>query len=300
VRRWTWWAGAMVAAVVVPALGVVPISHASGATGAVRVVAAENQYGNVAAQIGGRYVSVTSIESNPNTDPHDYEVSPRIAGQVAGAQLVIQNGLGYDSFMNRLEASAPAGGRKVVDVQHLLGLPDSTSNPHVWYDPKTMPLVAAAIGAQLSAIDPAHATTYAANVARFDASLVPWTDLIAAFRAQHPGTLVATTEPVANDLLDAMGVVNRTPFSFQSAVMNGTDPSPQDIAQVRALFPAHAVGALVYNSQVTDAVTQSIRAAAQHAGVPVVGVSETMPATSNYQSWMLRETRAIQAAVLRP
>jgi hypothetical protein len=105
----------------------------------IRVVAAENEYGNVAAQIGGKYVSVTSVESNPNTDPHTYEVSPGVAQAVSAAQVVIQNGVGYDDFMTKIESASANSKRRVIDVQHLLGLPDSTPNPHLWYNPTTCP-----------------------------------------------------------------------------------------------------------------------------------------------------------------
>ncbi|MGH8995519.1 MAG: metal ABC transporter solute-binding protein, Zn/Mn family [Acidimicrobiales bacterium] len=266
--------------------------------GAVAVVAAENEYGNVAAQVGGRYVQVSSVESNPNTDPHAYEVSPGVASEVAKAGLVIQNGVGYDSFMNKLEVASPSSKRKVVDVQQLLGLPDSTPNPHLWYDPKTMPAVVTAIEKDLAALDPAHSGYFRANVAKFDASLKPWLQAIAAFKAKYAGTTAATTEPVADYLLQAMGVDNLTPFAFQADIMNGTDPTPQDIAQENGFFTKHQVKLFAYNQQVVDSLTASIRANAHKADVPVVAVYETMPTPGyDYQSWMLAETNAIQAAV---
>jgi zinc/manganese transport system substrate-binding protein len=121
----------------------------------IRVVAAENEYGNVAAQIGGKYVSVTSVETNPNTDPHTYEVSPGVAQAVSAAQLVIQNGVGYDVFMTKVESASPNSTREVIDVQSLLRLPDSTPNPHLWYDPTTMPKVANALAHDLATLRPA-------------------------------------------------------------------------------------------------------------------------------------------------
>ena len=122
-------------------------------SGDIRVVAAENEYGNVASQIGGRYVSVTSVESNPNTDPHTYEVSPGVAQAISSAQLVIQNGVGYDDFMTKIESASANPKRRVINVQHLLGLPDSTPNPHLWYSPKTMPKVATALADDLSTLN---------------------------------------------------------------------------------------------------------------------------------------------------
>jgi zinc/manganese transport system substrate-binding protein len=277
-----------------------PSGTTTGGAGAVvSVVAAENEYGNVAAQIGGRYVHVVSVESNPNTDPHTYEVSPSVAREVSAAQLVIQNGVGYDTFMNNIESASPSSKRKVIDVQHLLGLPDSTPNPHLWYDPKTMPAAAKAMGADLAALQPAHAAYFQANVTKFDASLGPWDDAIATFKAKYGGTPAATTEPVADYLLQAMGINNLTPFVFQADIMNGTDPPPQDIALENSFFSNHAVRVFVYNQQVVDSLTSSIRANAQKAGVPVVGVYETMPTPGyDYQSWMLAETQAIHKAVV--
>ncbi len=161
-------------------------SSSPGAGGLIRVVAAEDQYGNVAAQIGGRFVSVTSIEKNPNTDPHTYEVNPGVAEAVSAAQLVIQNGLGYDDFMTKVEAASDDPSRRVINVQHLLALPDSTPNPHLWYSPKTMPVVADAVAADLATLQPAHGAYFRANAARFVTSLRPWVTAIARFKASFP------------------------------------------------------------------------------------------------------------------
>ena len=269
---------------------------ASPAEGRVRIVAAENEYANVAAQIAGPYASVTSVENNPNIDPHSYEVSPSVAQAVAGATVVIQNGLGYDSFMNRIEAAGGGPGQKVIDVARLLHLPDRTANPHLWYSPATMPAVALALAADLSALEPAHSSYFKASAGRFIASLRPWLAALAALKAVHGA--VATTEPVADYLLQAAGVANLTPSPFQADIMNGVDPSPQGVAFVRALLTGHLVGALVYNQQVTDSITEGFIATAHRAGVPVVGVYETMPEPGyDYQSWMLAEVRAVQAAL---
>ena len=266
--------------------------------GVVSVVAAESQYGDVAAQVGGRYVRVTSVVNNPNTDPHNYELSPRVASAVAGAGLVIVNGVGYDAFMGRVESAAPSRTRRTLLVQHLLGLPDSTPNPHLWYRPTTMLKVAGAVATELGNLAPAHAVYFRANAARFNASLQPWLSAIASFRARHGGADVATTEPVADYLLEALGLHNRTPCAFQVDVMNGTDPTPQDGALVEGLLARRQVKAFVYNQQVVDALTASVRAAAVKAHVPVVGVYETMPGSGyHFQSWMSAETAAIAAAV---
>jgi zinc/manganese transport system substrate-binding protein len=264
----------------------------------INAVGAENEYANVLGQIGGRYVHVSSILNNPNTDPHTFESSPSVAEEVSAAQLIVQNGVGYDTFMNKIESASPNSARKVIVVQSLLGLPNSTPNPHLWYNPKTMPAAAKAMADDLSDLQPAHTAYFQANLKRFDSSLAPWFGAIAAFKAQHKGVAVATTEPVADYLLTAMGIKNLTPWQFQADIMNGTDPTPQDVSLEEGFFTKHQVKVFCYNEQVTDPLTDSIRQTALAARVPVVGVYETMPAPGyDYQSWMMTELNAIEKAI---
>jgi zinc/manganese transport system substrate-binding protein len=283
-------------AIVMAGCGVARLDAAPG--GRILAVGAENQYANVIAQIGGRYVSTLAIESNPNTDPHSYEASPSVAEVISGARLVVQNGLGYDTFMERIESASPSSQRKVIDVQRLLGLPDSTANPHLWYRPQTMPALARALATELSAIQPAHATYFLANAAAFERSLRPWYEALEQLASEYPHTPVASTEPVGDYMLEAAGTVNLTPFSLQADIMNGVDPAPQDVTLQNSLFAQHRVKAFVYNQQVTDSLTQSFLESAKHAGVPVVGVYETMPTPGyDYQSWMLAEVHALHRAL---
>jgi zinc/manganese transport system substrate-binding protein len=266
--------------------------------GAIAAVAAENEYANVIEQIGGRYVKVTAVESNPNTDPHTYEASPSIATAVGAAKLVVQNGVGYDSYMEKIESATPDSSRKVIDVQKLLGLPGSTPNPHLWYKPTTMPAVAAALAADLSALQPAHAAYFQARAKAFDESLQPWLAALAQFSRRYPNTLVATTEPVADYMLEAAGARNLTPFSMQADIMNGTDPAPQDVTLQEHLIGGREVKVFVHNQQVTSSLTESFVKLAQRTGIPVVGVYETMPVPGyDYQSWMLAEVKALEEAV---
>jgi zinc/manganese transport system substrate-binding protein len=266
--------------------------------GAIAAVGAENQYANVISQIGGRYVTVAAIMTNPNTDPHSFEASARVAQTVSRADLVVQNGLGYDDFMGKIESAAPSSSRKVIDVQRLLGLPDSTSNPHLWYGPQTMPAVAEALVDDLSALAPAHAAYFRANGRRFDRSLQPWLRSLRQFSSRFPGAAVATTEPVGDYMLQAAGVRNATPFSLQADVMNGTDPAPQSISAQDNLFARRKVKVVLYNEQVTDSLTRSFLDAARRAGIPVVGVYETMPTPGyDYQSWMMAELSALEQAL---
>jgi zinc/manganese transport system substrate-binding protein len=290
--------GAAIVGAFVLALGSAELSPAAAAAGkTVVAVGAENEYANVIGQIGGRYVSVSAIMSNPNTDPHTFEASPSVAQVVSAAQLVVQNGVGYDSFMNKIESASPSSTRKVIDVQTLLGLPGSTSNPHLWYSPRTMPAVAKAIASDLSALLPADAAYFASNLRTFNASLQPWFRAIAQLKAKYAHTPVATTEPVADYMLQAAGIANLTPWVLQADIMNGVDPSPQGVSLEQSFLSQHKVKAFIYNQQVTDSVTEGFLALATRNSVPVVGVYETMPTPGyDYQSWMLAEVHALENA----
>ena len=267
------------------------------AAATIHAVGIENQYANVISQIGGEYVSVTAIQSNPGTDPHAFEASPAVARELAAAQLVVRNGVGYDGWARKILRANRNAQRRVIVVQDLLHLPENTPNPHLWYKPETMPVVAQAVAASLSELDPAHAATFAANVRRFDASLKPWYQAIARFKTRFGGTPVAVTEPVADYLLEAAGCDIKTPWKLQAAIMNGTDPAPQDVSAQNQLLQRHQVRVFVYNQQVTNSLTASFLSRAQAAKIPVVGVYETMPAGYHYQSWMLAEVNALRNAV---
>src|ERR1700681_1824049 len=193
-------------------------------TATIVAVGAENEYANVIGQIGGKYVNVTAIESNPNTDPHSFEASASVAQAVSRAELVVQHGLGYDTYMNKIEAATP-GAKRVAGA--------------------------------LAPVPPSHAVYYTANAAAFDRSLQPWYQAIAKFKAAYPGTPVATTEPVGDYLLQAAGADNLTPFTFQADVMNGVDPAPQYVSLENKLFSGRKVKVFLYNQQVTDSLTVS-------------------------------------------
>jgi zinc/manganese transport system substrate-binding protein len=290
-------AGVLAVALLAGACSTTP-SSAAGSTARIVAVGAENEYANVISQIGGRYVTAEAIMSNPNTDPHTFEASTQVAEEVSAAQLVVQNGVGYDDFMSEIENADPSSSRQVIDVQQLLGLPTSTPNPHLWYSPSTMPKVAAAIAGALAKIDPAHRSYFLANATAFDNSLKPWDAAIAALKSAEGGSGVATTEPVADYMLQAAGLDNETPFPFQADIMNGVDPSPQDVATEQSLFTEHKVKVFVYNQQVTDTLTDSLLSLCQREHIPVVGVYETMPVPGyDYQSWMLAEVDAISNAI---
>ncbi|UNC14001.1 MULTISPECIES: metal ABC transporter solute-binding protein, Zn/Mn family [Acidiphilium] len=279
--------------------GLVAAPWIARAAGRIPAVGIESQYADVIAAIGGDRVEVAAIETNPNADPHGFEASPAVARRIAAARLVVLNGLGYDSWARRIirATAGSARGRHVIAAQDVLGLPDATRNPHIWYDPAAMPKVAAAIAQALAAIDPAGAAVYRRNLAAFEASLAPWRAAIGAFRAQHAGIRAAVTEPVGNDLFRAMGIAVATPWSLQAAVMNGTDPAPQDIAVQEKLLRRREVSFLGYNRQVIGPLTRAMLDAARAAQVPVVALYETMPAGFHFGGWMLAETAAVTGAV---
>ncbi|HTR74714.1 MAG TPA: zinc ABC transporter substrate-binding protein [Solirubrobacterales bacterium] len=273
-------------------------SHAdASAEGKIAAVGAENEYANVIEQIGGRYVDASAIESDPNTDPHTFEASASVAQQVAGADVVVQNGLGYDTYMEKIESASPSSGRKVIDVQELLGLPDSTPNPHLWYKPTTMLAVARRLAADFGELQPAHKAYFEANLRKFEASLRPWLEGLEEFSKKFPGAAVATTEPVADYMLEAAGIENLTPFTMQADIMNDADPAPQAVALQESFFSEKKADAFVYNQQVTDSITEKFLASAADNGVPVVGVYETMPTGYTYQRWMEAELKALEEAV---
>ena len=255
----------------------------------IAVLGTENFYADLLAQIGGPRVRATSLLNDPNADPHAYESDPQAAAAVADARLVVVNGLGYDDFMQKLLGASPDPARVVIDVQQLLGLADGV-NVHVWYDPATMPKVAAAAADALGRLDPRNAAYFAAREQAYLASLKPITDKIAELKARYAGTPIAFTEDVAGYLTDQIGLVVKTPVGFMKAVEEGTDPAPADVAAERDLFTSKSVKALLYNSQVTSPATQSIHDLAAQNGIPIVGVAETIPPEyHSYQAWQLGE-----------
>jgi len=293
-------------AAIAPALVVAGVLLSSCGTsavvskGVIQAVGAENQYANVISQIGGRYVQVRAVMSNPSTDPHTYEASTSVAQEIASAQLVVQNGVGYDAFMNQLESASPNSSRHVISVQSLLGLANDTKNPHLWYNQKTMSMVASAVRTELTKLQPNHANYFSAQLKIFTTSMASLASATATFRSTFAGVKVAVSEPVADYLLQALGLTNKSPFRFQADVMNGIDPSPEDIALQENLFTHHKVRVFCYNAQVSSPVTQSLRTLAQSSGVPIVAVYETMPTPGfNYQSWMLAEIAALTKALTK-
>jgi zinc/manganese transport system substrate-binding protein len=264
----------------------------------IQIVAAENMYGDVARQIGGGEVTVTSILSNPNQDPHLFEITASVARAVAAARIVISNGAGYDPWMARLLAATPAPERRGIVVADLAGT-RTGDNPHIWYDPDIMARFAAVLAATLASLDGAHAATYAHNLQQFDRSLQPVRAAIAALRATRQDTSVTATEPVFDYMFAALGMRVHN-ARFQLAVMNDTEPSASGVAAFENSLTGHEVKLLVYNSQAADPVADRMRQIAREAGIPVVPVTETEPAGVDYQHWMLKDVQAVAQALGAP
>ncbi|BEV70577.1 MULTISPECIES: metal ABC transporter solute-binding protein [unclassified Paludibacterium] len=261
----------------------------------IQVVAAENFYGDLAQQLGGTHVQVSSIMSNPEQDPHLFEASPSTARALSQARLVIYNGVDYDPWMNKLLAAGKNAQRKVVVAGSLLGK-KSGDNPHLWYDPATMPALARTISTQLQQLDPAHAADYKQHLAQVLTSLKQIDQRIAAMKTRHAGKAVTATEPVFSYMAGALGLIMRNE-RFQLAVMNGTEPRAGDIAAFERDLKTRQVRVLLYNNQASDASAKRMQQLALKAGVPVVGISETMPAGKHYQDWILSELDTLDKAL---
>jgi zinc/manganese transport system substrate-binding protein len=272
-------------------------SSVASSSGPVDVVAAENVYGNIASQIGGTYVSVTSILTDPSADPHLFEPGTSNGLAVANAKVVLENGLGYDAFMTRLENAAPSKSRVVVTMADVLGIHGKDANPHLWYDVPRLDRIAASIATGLERADPRHAHAYRSGLARFERSLGPLRREVAAIRARHHGAPVAYTEPVPGYLVTAAGLRNLAPDDFTRPIEEGTEPTPAAVSSMDELVAKHRIRALLYNSQAVSPITGRLRDAARSAGIPVVPVTETLPPGLTFQQWQLRQARALATAL---
>lgn len=287
--------GLLILGLVVPLLApaVAPVS-ARAAT-SINVVAAENFYGDVARQIGGGAVAVRSILGNPDEDPHLFEASPSVARALAAARIVIYSGSNYDPWMAKLIVAAGGRGRQAIVVSELLGA-SIGDNPHIWYDPQTMPALATVLAADLGAADPADAAGFQQRLTRFRQSMKPIDDRIAALRARLEGTPVTATEPVFGCMLAALGMRVRN-ARFQLAVMNNTEPSAADVARFEDDLRNHKVRLLVYNSQAFDPLAARMVDIAKASHLPVVAVTETEPPGMQYQAWMAQALDAVDRAL---
>lgn len=263
---------------------------------AVTVAGAENFYADLLHQIGGSNLKVYSFINDPAADPHLYESNASDARAVADSRLVIENGLGYDSFMDRLLRASPDPNRVVINVQKLIGAQDGV-NVHIWYDPTVMPRVAQAAAAALVELDPAHAPAYTSNLATFLDSLKPLNDEVAALKQRYAGVPVAFTEPVFGYMADAIGLSVKSPREFMKAVEEGNEAPSAAMAAEQDLIAKHQVKALVYNNQTVTKVTTRIKDLATRNGIPIVGVSETAPPGKTFQDWQLSQLKDLERAL---
>ena len=261
----------------------------------ITIVAAENFYGDLAHKIAGDNAEIVSILSNPDQDPHLFEADASTAKALAGARIVIANGADYDPWMDKLLSVSSGADRTTIVAADLTGH-HAGDNPHLWYDPATMTKVAVALGDDLARIDPGHGDAYRANVESFKTSLKPLDARIADMKAKFAGQPVTATEPVFGYMAELLGLDMRNE-AFQTAVMNGTEPSPRSIAAFETDLTGHKVRALLYNSQADDQAVVRLVEIARKAKVPVVGVSETEPAAKDYAGWMSDQLGALDAAL---
>jgi zinc/manganese transport system substrate-binding protein len=259
------------------------------------IVAAENFYGDVARQIGGPEVSVTSILSNPDQDPHLFEASPSVARAISAARIVVMSGIDYDPWVEKLLGAARSADRQTIVVAELAGK-KTGDNPHIWYDVAIMRIFAKTLANDLGNADPAHAGEYQRRYLQFAKSLQPIEAKIMALKGRLGGGEVTATEPVFGYMIDALGMKSRNQ-SFQLAVMNNTEPSATDIAAFENDLKSHKVRLLIYNSQASDPIAEHMMKLAKASGIPVVGANETEPPGKSYQEWMQSELDAVDHAL---
>lgn len=271
---------------------------AANSGGPVQVVAAENSWGSIAAQVGGSHVHATSIIADPNADPHSYEPTAADARTVADAQYVIVNGAGYDPWADKLLQANPASGRKELHVGNFNGKHEG-DNPHMWYNPDYVTAVANKIRDDLKAIDPADAAAFDQLAQAFlTTGLQRYHDLIAAIKAKYSGTAVGATESIFSYLAPALGLNLITPYSYLKAVSEGQDISAADEATVEQQINQKQIKVLIYNSQNTPNNIQALinRARANH--IPVTTITETLtPANASFQDWQSVQLQGIQTAL---
>jgi zinc/manganese transport system substrate-binding protein len=274
----------------------------AGATagGKLRVVAAEDFWGSIAAQLGGDRVAVAEIITNPAADPHDYEPTSEDAKTMATAQVSIVNGIGYDEWASKLLAANPDSDRSELVVGDVLGL-QSGDNPHQWYSPTAVHRVVAAISAAYAEALPADAAYFAARKREFETQgLAEYERLIAQIRSRYAGTPVGASESIFEPLAPALGLKLVTPTGFMDAIAEGTEPTPAEKATADEQLEDAAVKLWVYNSQNATPDVKRLNQAAEAAGIPVATVTETTtPEGASFEAWMVRELRGIEAALAR-
>ncbi|MGP8125571.1 MAG: metal ABC transporter solute-binding protein, Zn/Mn family [Nitrososphaerales archaeon] len=275
----------------------------TGSTTVIQVVAAENFWGSLVSQLGGTHVNVTSIVSDPNTDPHEYESNAADARLVTNAQFVIVNGAGYDTWALDIISAESTPNQRVLNVQELINQP-VTANPHFWYSPYYVNDTVAAMYKNLVAIDPTDTAYFHQQYASLNASL--WQDYMSLevqIKQKFGGAPVASTESIFVYMANATGLDVVSPPGFMEAVAEGNDPSAQDVATMETLMTDgnSTVHVLVYNEQTVTPLTQYIKALAAQYQIPTIGVTETVqPPGTSFQAWMQGELNNLYNALNAP
>jgi zinc/manganese transport system substrate-binding protein len=264
----------------------------------IAVVAAENFWGSIAAQLGGEHAAVSSIVANPDTDPHDYEPTPADGRTMAGAQFAIVNGIGYDPWAPKLLAANPSSSRVVLTVGQLVGVPDG-GNPHRWYSPANVHQVIGRITADYQRIDPADSAYFTAQRQKFESTtLATYNSLITSIKTKYAGTPIGASESIVTPLAEGLGLKMLTPETFLDAISEGSDPTAADKTTIDNQIKTKQIKVYVFNSQNSTPDVQAQVAAAKAAGIPVTTVTETLaPANATFQSWQVKELQGIQAAL---
>lgn len=273
-----------------------PAASAQGAGQAIHVVAAENFYGDLARQLGGNHVSVTSILADPNVDPHTYQSNVQTGITVSQADLVIENGAGYDDWMDKILASAPKDGRLLLNGYDLAPthLPE---NEHVWYSFDNIAKIAEAITADYKRLDAANSATFESNLRTFEQSLQLLQQKLATIKARYNGTPIGLTETIYLYQTQPAGLRVLTPFEFEKAIAEANDPSAATVITATNQITSHQIKVLIYNEQTITPVTTNLENLAKANNIPVVPVTETMPSGKTYQTWMMDQLNALQTAL---
>ena len=278
-----------------------PASAAASSSTPVDVVASTNVYGDIVSTIGGDQVKVTSIIDDPNRDPHEYEASAQNQLALSKATIVVENGGGYDDFVDTMLKAAPADGRTVVNVADVSARNQKPAtgdfNEHVWYDFPTVLKLTDTLVADLSEADPGQAATFSANGDAFKQKVQGLIETEATIKKAHAGAGVAITEPVPLYLLQAAGLDNKTPQAFSKAVEEDSDVSPAVLKQTLDLFTTKQVKLLAYNEQTTGPTTEKVLAAAKTNNIGVVPVTETLPTGKDYIGWMTDNLTDVEQAL---
>ena len=284
-------------------------ASASASGGPVEVATSTDVYGDIVSTIGGDRVHVTPILHSASQDPHSYQATPQDKLTVSKARILIENGGGYDDFFSSLAADSTSGDRQLITVTKLSGLAPETGaagpgspgaaefNEHLWYNFETMSTLADSVSGDLARIDPAGTASFTANTDRFKSELGKLKDRTAALKVRHAGEAVAITEPVPLYLLDAIGLVNKTPDEFSHAIETGDDVPAQVMKETLDLVSNKSVKMLAYNDQTEGPQTATLKDAATKAGVPVVDFTETLPDGKNYLQWMSTNVDNVERAL---